>query len=273
MNITQAFERCIYSRGPLPMAPHFHENVELIYVKSGCARLNVGNSEYDLAQGRLALISETSTHSLLPAGDDYQRFYLLFSAEALRQATGDTALRVMLQRVLQSGQGLYELPPGDREQVEAGFGTILQERARQDSFSMDMAIASLKQILIRLCRASASAVSAPLPFSPEVAAVKASIETHLDQDVRIAELAAENYISPCYLSHRFKEQVGVSPKSYLLLCRMKRARELLSCTELSVAQVAFRCGFNDVNNFIRNFKNDSGETPKRYRMRCRSELG
>ncbi|MBP3311438.1 MAG: helix-turn-helix domain-containing protein, partial [Butyricicoccus sp.] len=43
------------------------------------------------------------------------------------------------------------------------------------------------------------------------------------------------------------------------------AKELLAESSLPVAEVAYRAGFTDVNNFIRTFKRDAGRTPLRYR--------
>ncbi len=273
MNITQVFERCTYTQDSIPMAPHFHENVELIYVKNGQAALNLEDNEYSLENGSLAFIHASKTHKMSRANNSYQRFYLLFSAGAFKQeASGEPMLQVMLEQLLQSGQALYFPESKYAQHIESCFHTILQEHAHCGSFSMDMAMASLKQILIVLYRALSDATPISVSLSPEVSAVKTKIEQNLADDVRISELAAENYISPCYLSHQFKEQIGVSPKSYLLICRLKQAKELLVGTDLPIAQVAFRCGFKDVNNFIRNFKNDTGETPKRYRIQCRSQL-
>ena len=50
-----------------------------------------------------------------------------------------------------------------------------------------------------------------------------------------------------------------------MLHRISRAKELLTETDLPVAEAAYRSGFSDVNNFIRTFKRDTGLTPLRYR--------
>ena len=54
---------------------------------------------------------------------------------------------------------------------------------------------------------------------------------------------------------RFGEWTGLQPpKQYILLSRIALARELLTTTDYDVADVAGRCGFGDVSNFIRYFK-------------------
>ena len=69
----------------------------------------------------------------------------------------------------------------------------------------------------------------------------------------------------CYLTHLFKKQVGYSPKQYILLNRLSYAQELLETTQLQVSQVALQCGFGDVNNFIRAFREWFGVSPSQFR--------
>ncbi len=71
------------------------------------------------------------------------------------------------------------------------------------------------------------------------------------------------------LSHAeriFKDEVGVSIKKFLILKRLYEAAILLrSDLKLSELDVVSRCGFNDISNFIKQFKNIFGCTPVRFR--------
>ena len=48
---------------------------------------------------------------------------------------------------------------------------------------------------------------------------------------------------------------------YVMLSRLNHAKVLLSQTELSVAEVAMQCGYGDVSNFVRRFRQQIGVTP------------
>ena len=91
------------------------------------------------------------------------------------------------------------------------------------------------------------------------------IDAHFTEELTMDELARHAFLSPSYLSHAFREWTGYSPKQYILLSRIALARELLTTTDYDVADVAGRCGFGDVSNFIRYFKKETGSTPGRYR--------
>lgn len=64
---------------------------------------------------------------------------------------------------------------------------------------------------------------------------------------------------------KFKEQVGLTPKSYQRLLNINKAIVLLSKYEHSnYTHIAHDCGFYDQSHFIKNFKLITGITPKNY---------
>ena len=97
--------------------------------------------------------------------------------------------------------------------------------------------------------------------------VQQYIEEHFTQELTVTGLAERFFISPCHLTHSFKEQVGYSPKQYLRLLRLAYAKELMETTDLPVAEAAVRAGFADVNHFIRSFRETYGVPPGKWRNR------
>jgi AraC family transcriptional regulator len=61
------------------------------------------------------------------------------------------------------------------------------------------------------------------------------IQTHLDQNLSLAEIAAAINISPTYFSSLFKRATGNSPHQYVIQQRVERAKELLKTTDLALA--------------------------------------
>lgn len=64
---------------------------------------------------------------------------------------------------------------------------------------------------------------------------------------------------------RFRQQLGRSPKQEQMRLRVSRARELLEDTDLSVAEIGQRIGYEEAKYFIHVFKQQTGTTPLRYR--------
>jgi len=64
---------------------------------------------------------------------------------------------------------------------------------------------------------------------------------------------------------------GCSLGNYIQICRLDKAKELLNNTHFSIAEVAEKSGFKDVNYFIRFFKKHTGLTPKKYQL-CKQQI-
>lgn len=90
------------------------------------------------------------------------------------------------------------------------------------------------------------------------------IQTHLDQDLSLKELAAIAQMSAHYFAQLFKQSTGVTPHQYVIHCRIERAKELLRHQKLAIAEVAKIVGFVDQSHFHRHFKRLVGVTPKAF---------
>ncbi len=98
------------------------------------------------------------------------------------------------------------------------------------------------------------------------------LQDNLHQDIRIPALAERLRCSARTLSRRFKATTGDSPSEYLRQQRVAAARELLRTTNLSVGEVAYQVGLQDVSYFTSLFQRYAGMTPGRYRRSIRGKL-
>lgn len=92
------------------------------------------------------------------------------------------------------------------------------------------------------------------------------INDHLDQNIRLVDLAALLDISQFHFSHLFKQTLGVSPYQYLLQQRVERAKQLLKQTDRSIMEIAFQCGFSSHSHLSKQFRQLTGLTPKAFRV-------
>ena len=84
-------------------------------------------------------------------------------------------------------------------------------------------------------------------------------------NISIEQIAERLSVDPAYLSRKFTESVGVSPKRYILNRRIERAKELLRCTDASIFEIANSVGYEDQFYFSRVFKNHTQHTPTESR--------
>ena len=100
-----------------------------------------------------------------------------------------------------------------------------------------------------------------------VAPVLALLHGAPERKWTVAELASKTAVSRSVLDDRFRRVLGTSPIRYLTDWRMHQAAELLATTDVSVANVARRVGYEAEEAFSRAFKRYHGLSPAHWRER------
>ena len=92
------------------------------------------------------------------------------------------------------------------------------------------------------------------------------ITDHLSEpEVSNSELSARLGISNVYFRKLFKANFGISPGQYIQNQRLKKSKELLTGSQLSVTQISAACGYASIYHFCRMFKKQTGYTPSAFR--------
>lgn len=137
-----------------------------------------------------------------------------------------------------------------------------------DRMSADLAFARLRRALDRPDPETASAavlhelittLGRPHSAHPVLAALA------LDPALPLSVTAHRLGLSAVRLRALVREHAGCSPKEYVQRLRVNQAKELLAETDLTVAAVARRTGFNDPGYFTRQFTRRTGVTPTDFR--------
>lgn len=81
----------------------------------------------------------------------------------------------------------------------------------------------------------------------------------------VDKLAAEAGMSRSGFQHLYKKLFGVSVMTDVINGRIENAKRLLSSTNLTVREIAMKCGYRNEYNFMRQFKSRCGQTPTEYR--------
>jgi AraC-like DNA-binding protein len=103
---------------------------------------------------------------------------------------------------------------------------------------------------------------------PVLAPALALIHRSPERKWTVSELAAAASVSASLLDERFRDVLGLAPIRYLAGWRMHVAQDLLSSTDLGVAVVARRAGYESEEAFSRAFKRRYGQPPSTWRVRA-----
>lgn len=110
-------------------------------------------------------------------------------------------------------------------------------------------------------------VSETKPVSEDysIAAAQNYMERHYAEDINVTELANLGYeLVSCFM-RRFKKETGVTPMEYLSGIRMKNAEKLLKENDLTIPEIAEKCGFETDKKFRTGFKECLGISPEQYK--------
>jgi signal transduction histidine kinase/DNA-binding LacI/PurR family transcriptional regulator/AraC-like DNA-binding protein len=91
------------------------------------------------------------------------------------------------------------------------------------------------------------------------------IHTRYAESLTREDIANHVGLSPDYLTDCFRQELGITPITYLRRYRIHQACELLKSTHLSITQVAAAVGFSESAHFSRTFQRQVGMTPRAYR--------
>lgn len=90
------------------------------------------------------------------------------------------------------------------------------------------------------------------------------IDNNFTSPILLEDIAKHVSLSPTYFHTAFKSATGRTPNQYLNEKRIKKSVNLLVTTDLSLAQIAYECGFSSQSYFSYAFKKAMNMTPRGY---------
>ncbi len=110
-------------------------------------------------------------------------------------------------------------------------------------------------------------LAAQAAASPRLSRVLQWTAEHLDQPIRISDMAAQASMSERTFIRQFAKEVGTTPGQFLIRVRVECARDLLERSDWALDRIAERSGFGSIDSFQRAFKAVQGTPPSIYRAR------
>lgn len=103
-------------------------------------------------------------------------------------------------------------------------------------------------------------------YSERSVSLKNIVELHMYSNLTMEELAKLCNLSLSSFKREFKRVFDDSPANYILTTKLKKAKELLSVSDMPINEIAYESGFNDPHYFTRIFKKREGVSPTSFRI-------
>lgn len=182
-------------------------------------------------------------------------------------------LQSIAQDTLNQNPDLLELLPAFQirnPQLEA-IAMMLLAEFQQESLNNELYLDSLTNVLaVNLVR-NHTIRKPQLPIYEgglpprQLSKVLDYIDTYLERNIKLADLAQLLDMSSFHFSRLFKQSTGITPHQYLSQQRVERAKQLLKQTDRLIIDIALECGFSSHSHLSKQFRQFTGVTPKAYR--------
>ncbi|MDD2363122.1 MAG: AraC family transcriptional regulator [Oscillospiraceae bacterium] len=254
---------------------HTHHSLEISCVVEGTGKYVIDNRSYDLQKGDIIIINNTEQHRLVLSGENrFHHIVIHFDPSFIWNSLSNDLDYNFLLVFFERGPNFSNRLDRDNPATACIYALILdileEFNSRRLCYELIIKI-KLQTIFTEILRnydyIDRHKVVKPLSGDDilNLNTVMRYIDSHLDSDISLKELADIIHISPAYFSTLFKRFNGVSPIEYIINRRVQRAIELIKTTSMSLTEIAISCGFNNGTNFYKAFNKVTGRTPASYR--------
>lgn len=260
--------RLLVNEGDILTTPHWHREIELIYVIKGTINLGINDRPYIISAGEIVLIDGGELHYVL-ASPGSERIIYQF----------DLALyKTMLEQV-DLPELFSELPTLSRDwgpavaDIRQLLDQIYQEEINQLPGMTFAVRADLYKMLTHFIRevprTKVKAAAGQQVKSDEILArldiIFRMVERRYTGHLTLEEVAAEIGYSQFYFTRFFKRNTGKTFITFLNDYRIDKAKWLLINSTLSVNEIISQVGFESDKTFYRLFKQSMAISPLAYR--------
>ena len=226
-----------------------YPDVHFLFCLNGKGKIRIFSQEYLIEEDTLAILMPDEPHEYYPLQPDWQTRWIVFSGKEIKS---------LLETMGWVKSGIYKLDnklfltkafnelysmghtKWDVFRASCLVYTMLTEATRHiygfDEFASTKKLETLKPVI-------------------------KFIEENYEMSISVCDMANKINVSAQYLCKLFLKIYNMRPFEYLNMVRIKRSKELLSNTQLTVKEIALKCGFNSTSYFCCKFKNETGLSP------------
>lgn len=254
---------------------HYHPELELVYVKGGSGRRQIGSHVSYYTDSTLILIgsnlphcgftdrlSENKNETVLQMREDFLGSDFFKSPEMVRirnlfdRAKGGIAFRGETKRIV---------------------GAKLEELGKQPEFSRLIHVLEILHLLsnsdeFRILNAGGYSLEASVKDNDRISVVFNYVKQNYKEEIPlqiIADLASMTIPSFC---RYFKKMTSKTFTQFVNEYRLVHASKLLAEKPMTITEVCFESGFNNFSHFSKTFKAFTGHSPSEYRKQLKTIL-
>lgn len=269
---------------------HWHKEIELLYFMKGKYHIEINMDKYDIEEECICFINSGELHFICSDSAFAEHAVLFYPGMLLFEETDKFQKHVLLPlvenkvtlpRFIKRGEEAFIMVRNEILQIEQAILRGLPHGPGPGRASMETSEDMAEQLLVKasllrmigLLKKYNMIYGEPEKTDYRVEVIKGVltfIQKNYENKIYVRDLAKIANMNEQYFCRFFKKRIGRSPMEYVNEYRIKQAKKLLANTDLPVTDVSLECGFNNLGNFMREFKKAAKTTPLKYR---KNEMG
>ncbi len=253
--------------------PHIKSFYKISYLKNITGQLKYGQRYYDFEEGGMIFISPNQLIKTDDSTTDHSGYTLFFHPDFLLGTSFATKIQQYGFFSYDVNEALH-LSEREKTSVISVFKMIEEELLLPiDDFSQDIVVNQIELLLNYCNRYYKRQFTTRKSVN---SSILQTLETYLDDYLNnknsfnngiptVQSLADHVNLTPRYLSDMLRTLTSRNPQQLIHDKLIERAKELLSTSDLSVSEIAYKMGFEYTQSFSRLFKSKTNQSPLEFR--------
>lgn len=256
--------------------PHNHNFLELAYVAEGCAEHIIGGRRMLISKGNYFIVDYNTVHSYRSIDDKpLVIINCLFKPRLLDNSLlYCRSFAALLQHYLIKVDARHLRIDPSNTLFEDADGKILGYlRALQSEYTEKSTgfLEMMRSVFVEMMIATVRKIAPVGEQRGLIAELTDYVARHYAEPLSLSAFATAKGYSLPYLSARFKREVGMGFREYLVRVRIEQACRLLANTDKKVLEIASDVGYSDANFFYNAFRRITGQAPRDFRRAVREQ--
>lgn len=237
------------------------DEYQLVYITRGRGLFtSTATSERQVCRGRLMLLFPGQWHTYHPYRQSgWDEYYVGFN--------GPIADGLLRNGFLTDNCQILDV--GASEELVTLFRNAI-EVAREDKNSSQQLLAGIVMHIIGMVLSLwKNKLFEMSDIDQKIEQAKIIMNEQVEQSIDMEELAMRLNISYSWFRKVFKDYTGYAPAKYFQELKLRRAKQLLVGSSLTVKEIAYRLHYASTEHFLVQFKKHATCTPTEYRQRVR----
>ena len=233
-----------------------HNITEIMCVKEGKGVFVVNGEEYNVVKNDMLIVNPDTLHYEKSLSSDFEVYIMGIENFVLE------SVNRIIPKKMESGRLLYfleqlilDLENQENDYIENAyflFSLIINELTKSGEFIPQRVIKSGANELCSI--------------------IKKYIDSHFLEDLSVEMLSRKFYANKTTLMHNFKKYYNIAVKEYIIKKRLEESENWLKISNLTVAEICYKCRFSNPSYFNKYFKSKYKMTPKEYKLKYKKEV-